>query len=88
MGTNHWRKCWQDCMSKLNDIDKQHVLEIIHNNVFSVEEINSVSDQDALKLLSFYTNYRRDIITEGTLLYKLKMEYDKNPTYQLRRKKH
>jgi hypothetical protein len=28
------------------------------------------------ELLNFYTNYRKDIITPGTELYKLKQEYD------------
>ena len=41
----------------------------------------------AIKLLSLYTNYRKDIITPGTELYELKKEYDLNPTIQLRRKK-
>jgi hypothetical protein len=38
-------------------------------------------------LLEFYTNYRKDIITPSTELYKLKQEYDKNPTKPMRRKK-
>ena len=52
------------------------------------EEIDSVVSDDALTLLNFYTNYRKDIITPGTKLYELKQEYDAHPTMKLRRKKH
>ena len=87
MGTNHWRKSWNHCMKALSDNEKSQVLEIIHNNVFSPEELDSVENQDAITLLSFYTNYRKDIITKGTELFELKKEYDQNPTIQLRRNK-
>ena len=36
--------------------------------------------------MNYYINYRKDIITPGTELYKLKQDYDKNPTILLRRK--
>lgn len=87
MGTNHWRESWKRCFSTIDDKEKQLVLNIIHNNVFSQEELKEVSAPSAIKLLSFYTNYRKDIITEGTTLYELKKEYDQNPTMELRRKK-
>ena len=87
MGTEHWRKCWNNCMCSLDTTEKQKVLDIIHRNVFSEEEIASVTSKDAHVLLNFYTNYRKDIITPGTKLYELKKEYDANPTIALRRKK-
>ena len=87
MGTNHWRQCWNHCMNTLAEDEKQLVLNIIHTNTFYKEELEVVTSADALKLLNFYTNYRKDIITPGTELYRLKQEYDKNPTIQLRRKK-
>lgn len=71
----------------MDEVEKQKVLEIIHRNVFSQEEIDTVTSEDALTLLNFYTNYRKDIITPGTKLYKLKQEYDAHPTIELRRKK-
>ena len=86
-GTSHWKECWMRCMDSLGDEEKENVLEIIHRNVFTTEEIESVKSKDAKELLSFYTNYRKDIITPGTELYILKQEYDSNPTYTLRRKK-
>ena len=73
-------------MGTLDEVEKQNVLDIIHRNIFSQEEIDSVVSDDALKLLNFYTNYRKDIITPGTKLYELKQEYDAHPTMKLRRK--
>ena len=87
MGTDHWRQCWSHCMNTLPEDEKQLVLDIIHTNTFYKEELEAVTSADALKLLNFYTNYRKDIITPGTELYRLKQEYDENPTIQLRRKK-
>lgn len=87
MGTNHWRQCWSHCMTTLTEEEKQKVLDIIHTNTFCKEELDCVTSADALKLLNFYTNYRKDIITPGTELYRLKQEYDANPTMPLRRKK-
>lgn len=87
MGTDHWRQCWSHCMNTLAEDEKQLVLDIIHTNTFYKEELEAVISADALKLLNFYTNYRKDIITPGTELYRLKQEYDENPTIQLRRKK-
>ena len=87
MGTDHWRQCWSHCMKTLAEDEKQLVLDIIHTNTFYKEELEAVTSADALKLLNFYTNYRKDIITPGTELYRLKQEYDENPTIQLRRKK-
>ncbi|MBQ9191419.1 MAG: hypothetical protein IJ142_07440 [Bacteroidaceae bacterium] len=86
MGTDHWRACWCHCMGTLDEVEKQNVLDIIHRNIFSQEEIDTVTSEDALMLLNYYTNYRKDIITPGTELYKLKKEYDSNPTIELRRK--
>lgn len=74
-------------METLDEVEKQNVLNIIHRNIFSQEEIDSVDSEDALTLLNFYTNYRKEIITPGTKLYELKQEYDAHPTIKLRRKK-
>lgn len=87
IGTNHWRQCWNTCMNNLETEEKENVISIIHRNVFSQKEIDTVRSEEALRLLSFYTNFRKDIITPGTELYLLKKEYDANPTMELRRKK-
>lgn len=87
IGTQHWRDCWAECMSSVSDEEKERILEIIHRNTFTVEEKESVTSPIGQKLLEMYTNYRKDIITPGTLLYKYKNEYDENPTIELRRAK-
>lgn len=86
LGTDHWRKCWHKCMVELPELEKNILLTIIHNNVFdNISEYDNISDLGK-ELISFYTNYRKDIVTPGTLLYNLKAEYDRNPTIKLKRK--
>lgn len=87
MGTNHWRQSWKHCMNTLEEDEKKLVLQIIHTNTFRQEELQKIESKDAWTLLNFYTNYRKDIITPDTQLYRLKQEYDANPTMQLRRKR-
>lgn len=87
IGTQHWRDCWQECMSMVDEDEKHRILDIIHHNTFTREEKDTISSPIGHKLLEMYTNYRKDIITPGTLLYKYKSEYDENPTMELRRAK-
>lgn len=85
-GTAHWRKCWNRCMSESSDKEKAILLDIIHHNNFdSASELSGLSQQGQ-ELLLYYTNFRKDIITPGTELYRLKKEYDSNPTIKLKRK--
>ncbi len=77
IGPSHWRKCWKKCMTKLKGTEKEYVLNVIHANNFTPEEIENIQNTNIKKLLSYYTNYRSDIITPGTELFKLKQEYDK-----------
>lgn len=87
MGTSHWRRCWRECESSLPQREWKRVLDVIHANVFTEETIKGITKPTAIRLLEFYVNYRKDIITPGTELYKLKEEYDRHPTIELRRKK-
>ena len=87
IGVSHWRKCWKTCMKTLSELDKETLLDIIHNNQFTAEEKKRITSPDAIKLLEYYTNFRKDIITPGTKLYDLKQEYDSNPTFVLRHAK-
>jgi hypothetical protein len=86
VSTNAWWQCWQETFAVLTEIEKAELEEIIHQNKFSSLPSESCNPKFG-KLLSFYTNYRDDVISEGTELYKLKQEYDNNPTRKLRRKK-
>ncbi|MDR2929160.1 MAG: hypothetical protein LBV41_13335 [Cytophagaceae bacterium] len=86
VSTIAWWHCWQETFQILNEKEALELLEIIHQNKFT-----SLSSEDynpkVSELLKFYVNYRDDINDPKTELYKLKKEYDKNPTRKLRRKK-
>jgi hypothetical protein len=86
ISTNAWWRCWEETFNVLNEQEKSELLEIMHQNRFCFLQSENYNSKFA-ELLKFYTNYRDDVITEGTKLYKLKKEYDKNPTRKLRRKK-
>lgn len=86
VSTNAWWQCWQETFAVLTETEKAELEEIIHQNKFSPLPSKNYNPKFA-KLLSFYTNYRADVVSEGTELYKLKKEYDNNPTRKLRRKK-
>ena len=88
MGTEHWRQCWKECMTTLSQNEIDELLQIIHRNEFSADEVAMIPSALGKKLLTFYTNYRKDIITPGTVLYQYKQEYDSNPTIKLRRAQH
>ena len=84
-GVKHWKDCWNECMSAISNEERIRLLDVIHTNVFTEETISQFNNPKILKLLDFYHNYRKDIITPGTELYRLKQEYDANPTIKLRR---
>lgn len=86
-GTSHWRNCWKECMIKLSENEKKILLEVIHQNKFNNEVCEQFLNPLVRQLLSFYNNYRNDIVTEGTELYRLKQIYDANPTIKLKRHK-
>jgi hypothetical protein len=83
--TDNWRSCWSDCMKKLTAEEMSAMLNVIHANKFSPDIKNQFTNPKITQLLEFYTNYRKDIITEGTELFKLKQEYDKAPTISRKR---
>lgn len=82
---NAWWQCWQTTFNSLNEQETIELKEIIHQNKFAFLHVENYNPKFA-ELLSFYTNYRDDIITKGKELYALKQEYDKHPTRKLRRK--
>ena len=84
-GVQHWKDCWEDCMASISEEEKIRLLDVIHTNIFTEEVIKQFDNHKILRLLDFYHNYRKDIITPGTELYRLKQEYDSHPTIKLRR---
>ena len=87
-GTEHWRALWKKCKAKLTETEWSYVLSIIHTNVFNEDTVLDYKKSEVGDLLRCYMNYRKDIITPGTELYRLKQEYDQHPTKKLRRKEH
>jgi hypothetical protein len=85
VSTNAWWQCWQRTFEILNETETVELKEIIHQNKFS--SLSSKNYNSTISdLLEFYINFRDDINDPKTELYKLKKEYDKNPTRKLRRK--
>jgi len=82
---NAWWQCWQKTFNNLDENETEELEKIIHQNKFTTLQIENYNPEFT-ELLKFYTDYRDDIITKDTELYKLKQEYDKNPTRKLRRK--
>jgi hypothetical protein len=79
--TDNWRKCYNDCMQTLDEIEKAKVIQAIHDNDFSETVKERFANPKSRQLIEFYTSYRNAIVKEGTDLYKLKQEYDKNPIW-------
>lgn len=71
-----WKECWLYCMNTLNNKEKEQLLNIIHSNVFSIDNISCIQNTKAKELLSYYYNYRNDIQNKNSELYHLKTEYD------------
>lgn len=66
---------WRDDMAKLSIEERKELYPIIFNNDFN--NIEELTDNISLrKVLAYYKNYRAEIITPGTELYKEKQLYD------------
>jgi hypothetical protein len=86
VSTNMWWQCWQETFNILNEQESADLLQIIHQNKFSSLQLDNHNSKFT-ELLKFYTDYRDDIITQGSDLYKQKQEYDNNPIRQTRKSK-
>lgn len=86
VSTNAWWQCWHETFEKLDAQKTEELKRIIHKNKFSSMP-KECDNSEFSELLNFYVNYRDDINNSETELYKLKQEYDANPTRKLRRKK-
>ena len=66
---------WRDDMAKLSTEERKELYPIIFNNDFN--NIEELTDNISLrKVLAYYKDYRAEIITPGTELYKEKQIYD------------
>lgn len=76
-GTKHWETCWRKCKATLSDEEWSAVEDLIHKNSINDETVLACENEDARELLSYYVNFRDDIITPGTHLYILKQQFDR-----------
>ena len=76
-GTKHWETCWRKCKTTLSDEEWSAVEDLIHKNSINDETVLACENEDARELLSYYVNFRDDIITPGTHLYILKQQFDR-----------
>lgn len=75
-GVGSWRRLWDKCAASLGEAEWSLVVDIVHHNDFSAEALRGASSADAMELLEYYADGRKDIVTPGTELYGLKAEYD------------
>lgn len=75
-GTQHWREAWYSCKKAVSEEEWREVLDVIHKNEFTAKEKEQFSKPIIIRLLDYYTNYRNEIVTPGTRLFKLKQDYD------------
>ena len=85
-GPEHWRACWRKCMQSIDKRTKQEVLDIIHSNNFDEDRICKFENPMIQELFSYYQSHRNDISDPCSELYRLKQEYDANPTIKLKRR--
>ncbi|MCM1139793.1 MAG: hypothetical protein NC453_14595 [Muribaculum sp.] len=85
-GPEHWRICWRRCMSELDSVTIEQILEIVHSNCFDDERVNNFTTPIIKELFGYYSSNRGDILDPDSELYQLKQEYDSHPTIKLKRK--
>lgn len=83
LSVQSWWHCFKDCEKKLSTKEWKNVMAIIHKNEFN--NIDRLSNPMIIKLLSYYTNNRKNITEVNTDLYLMKQEYDKEPTIKAKR---
>ena len=75
-GTDSWKKCWTECKENCEESEWQILESLIHGNSITFGTLSKATTKRGRDLLSYYINYREDIITPGTRMYKLKCEFD------------
>ena len=76
IGTTHWREAWKECKASVSEERWEDICQVIHANVFNHTILDDFEEPVIKRLLRYYIDFRDDIITEGTDLYKLKKEFD------------
>lgn len=79
-----WWTDFERCRLSLPEEQWNLVLDYIHKNNFDDVELH-FNDKCILKLLTHYSNSRKEIIEDGTGLFQMKAKYDDNPTIEAKR---
>lgn len=75
-GVKHWEASWRKCKEALSEEEWSEVEFLIHQNNINDDVVRACENVDTKELLSYYINFRDDIITPGTHLYNLKQKFD------------
>ena len=78
--SDSWKKTYDACKEKLSKKEWESVLLFIHDNNFSEKNRRFFDSGIANKLINYYYQDKQEILTEGSDLYIMKQEYDKNLT--------
>ena len=77
--TDSWWQLYNHCKETLPPDIWERVNDTIHRNDF--EDIDGrFQNSEARRLLSYYSNYRKDIVEKDTDLFLMKRKYDEAPT--------
>lgn len=86
--SENWWKTYNKCKNKLSEKEWNNVLDIIHSNNFSDENINKTSSKLAKELLAYYNKNTKAMVETESDLYQMKLAYDKKPIMQNRMHRH
>ena len=79
-----WWKTYQKCKRQLPAEQWDDVVKYIHTNDF--EETEPKFDNPLIhKLVGYYSRHLKSDLESGTQLFRMKQEYDKNPTLEAKR---
>ena len=84
ISTQAWWNCYCECEKAISPAEWESVKLFIHTNDFDSSS-DRFTNPLIVKLLSFYENNRKFVVEEGTELFVMKQEYDKNPILEAKR---
>lgn len=84
ISTQAWWNCYCECEKAISPAEWESVKLFIHTNDFDSGG-DKFKNPLIIKLLSFYENNRKFVVEEGSELFVMKQEYDKNPLLKAKR---
>lgn len=82
-----WREAWAACKRIDSDEEWARLMKVIHANSFHETVKEQFSRKEEHQLLDFYILNRCTVIDKNSQFYRLKCEYDANPTISPKRKR-